>query len=80
VVEAWEVSSEAGILTYLSSASQHPLSIGVQAYRRFGPLSGRQIELKGMTISRIEGAKIVEEWQSYANLSMMDQLGLAPEQ
>ncbi len=46
--------------------------------KEFGPPSGRQIELKGMTISRIEGGKIVEEWQSYANLSMMDQLGLAP--
>ncbi len=46
----------------------------------FGPPTGRQIELKGMTISRIEGGKIVEEWQSYANLSMMDQLGLAPQQ
>jgi hypothetical protein len=33
-----------------------------------------------MTISRIEGGKIVEEWQSYANSSMMDQLGLAPGQ
>jgi hypothetical protein len=38
------------------------------------------MELKGMTISRIEGGKIVEEWPSYANLSMMHQLGLAPEQ
>ena len=46
----------------------------------FGPPTGRQIELKGMTISRIEGGKIVEEWQAYANSSMMDQLGLAPEQ
>jgi predicted ester cyclase len=45
----------------------------------FGPPTGRQIELKGMTISRIEGGKIVEEWQSYANSSRMDQLGLAPE-
>jgi predicted ester cyclase len=46
----------------------------------FGPPTGRQTELKGMTISRIEGGKIVEEWQSYANSSMMEQLGLAPEQ
>jgi steroid delta-isomerase-like uncharacterized protein len=44
----------------------------------FGPPTGRQIELRGMTISRIEGGKIVEEWQSYANASMMEQLGLAP--
>ena len=33
-----------------------------------------------MTISRIEGDKIVEEWQAYDNLSVMHQLGLAPEQ
>jgi steroid delta-isomerase-like uncharacterized protein len=43
----------------------------------FGPPTGRQIELRGMTISRIEGGKIVEEWQSYANASMTEQLGLA---
>ena len=46
----------------------------------FGPPSGRQMEQKGMTISRIEGGKIVEEWQAYDNLSMMQQLGLVPEQ
>ena len=46
----------------------------------FGPPTGRQIELKGITIHRIEGGKIVEEWESYDNLSMMQQLGLAPEQ
>ena len=44
----------------------------------FGPPTGRKIELKGMTISRIEGGKIVEEWQSYANASMTEKLGLAP--
>ena len=46
----------------------------------FGPPTGRQIELKGITIHRIEGGKIVEEWKSYDNLSMMKQLGFAPEQ
>ncbi len=46
----------------------------------FGPPTGRQVELKGITIHRIEGGKIVEEWESYDNLSMMKQLGLAPEQ
>jgi steroid delta-isomerase-like uncharacterized protein len=45
-----------------------------------GPPTGRQMELKGMTISRIEGNKIVEEWQAYDNLSFQQQLGLAPEQ
>ena len=46
----------------------------------FGPPTGRQIELKGMTISRIEGGKIVEDWDSYDNLSTLQQLGLDPEQ
>jgi steroid delta-isomerase-like uncharacterized protein len=46
----------------------------------FGPPTGRQIESKGITISRIEGGKIVEDWDSYDNLSVMQQLGLVPEQ
>jgi steroid delta-isomerase-like uncharacterized protein len=46
----------------------------------FGPPTGRQIELKGITISRIEGGKIVEDWDSYDNLSLLQQLGLVPEQ
>jgi predicted ester cyclase len=45
-----------------------------------GPPTGRQMEQKGKVISRIEGGKIVEEWQAYDNLSVMHQLGLAPEQ
>ena len=46
----------------------------------FGPPTERHMELKGITISRIEGGKIVEEWQAYDNLSAMRQLGLVPEQ
>jgi steroid delta-isomerase-like uncharacterized protein len=46
----------------------------------FGPPTGRQIELKGITISRIVGDKIVEDWDSYDNLSVLQQLGLVPEQ
>jgi steroid delta-isomerase-like uncharacterized protein len=46
----------------------------------FGPPTGRQVELKGITISRIEDSKIVEEWDAYDNLSMLQQLGLVPEQ
>ena len=44
-----------------------------------GPPTGRQIELEGITIHRIEGGKIVEEWERYDNLSVL-QLGLVPEQ
>jgi steroid delta-isomerase-like uncharacterized protein len=46
----------------------------------FGPATGRQIEIEGITIHRIEGGKIVEEWERYDNLSILQQLGLAPEQ
>jgi predicted ester cyclase len=46
----------------------------------FGPPTGRQIEGDIVTISRIEGGKIVEDWDSYDNLSTLQQLGLAPEQ
>jgi steroid delta-isomerase-like uncharacterized protein len=48
--------------------------------KEFGPPTGRQVELKGITISRIAGGKIVEDWDSYDNLSVLQQLGLAPEQ
>jgi steroid delta-isomerase-like uncharacterized protein len=46
----------------------------------FGPPTGRQVEIKGITIHRIEDGKIVEEWEGYDNLSILQQLGLAPEQ
>lgn len=46
----------------------------------FGPPTGRQVEIKGITMHRIEDGKIVEEWEGYDNLSILQQLGLAPEQ
>ncbi len=46
----------------------------------FGPPTGRPVEIKGITIHRIEDGKIVEEWERYDNLSIMQQLGLASEQ
>jgi steroid delta-isomerase-like uncharacterized protein len=46
----------------------------------FGPATGRQMELRGITIHRFEDGKIVEEWEAYDNLSALQQLGLAPEQ
>jgi predicted ester cyclase len=36
----------------------------------------KQIELKGITIHRFEGGKIVEEWERYDNLGVMQQLGV----
>jgi steroid delta-isomerase-like uncharacterized protein len=46
----------------------------------FGPPTGRQLEQDGITIHLIEDGKIVEEWNQYDNLSILQQLGLAPEQ
>ena len=46
----------------------------------FGPPTGRQVEGPGLSIHRIEGGKIVEEWNSYDSLSLLQQLGLVPEQ
>jgi steroid delta-isomerase-like uncharacterized protein len=46
----------------------------------FGPPTGRQVEMRGITIHRIEGGRIVEEWNSYDNLGVMQQLGLMPQQ
>jgi steroid delta-isomerase-like uncharacterized protein len=45
----------------------------------FGPPTGRQVEIKGVTMHRIEDGKIVEEWEGYDILSILQQLGLVPE-
>jgi steroid delta-isomerase-like uncharacterized protein len=46
----------------------------------FGPPTGKRVEFEGLTIHRIADGKIVEEWERYDNLSLMQQLGLVPEQ
>jgi steroid delta-isomerase-like uncharacterized protein len=46
----------------------------------FGPPTGKRVQLEGITIHRIDGDKIVEEWERYDNLSVLRQLGLAPGQ
>jgi steroid delta-isomerase-like uncharacterized protein len=45
-----------------------------------GPPTGKQVELRGIIIHRFEDGNIVEEWEVYDNLSLLQQLGLAPEQ
>jgi steroid delta-isomerase-like uncharacterized protein len=44
------------------------------------PPSGKRVEVAGVTISRIEGGKIVEEWDNYDALGMMQGIGAIPEQ
>jgi steroid delta-isomerase-like uncharacterized protein len=46
----------------------------------FGPSTGKQIEIKGITIHRLEDGKIVEEWERYDILGLLQQLGLVPEE
>jgi steroid delta-isomerase-like uncharacterized protein len=43
------------------------------------PPSGNRVEVAGMTISRSEGGKIVEEWNNYDALGLMQQIGAIPE-
>jgi steroid delta-isomerase-like uncharacterized protein len=38
----------------------------------------RKIEFKGISIHRIEGGKIVEEWNGYDTLGVMQQIGAVP--
>jgi hypothetical protein len=40
--------------------------------------SGKNVVLRGMTISRFANGKIVEEWMSMDNLALMTQLGTPP--
>ena len=44
------------------------------------PATGKQITATGITIDRIEGGKIVESWNEFSQLSLLQQLGIVPEQ
>jgi steroid delta-isomerase-like uncharacterized protein len=41
--------------------------------------TGKQTTVTGLTISRLEGGKIVEEFQNWDTFGMMQQLGVVPE-
>ena len=41
--------------------------------------TGKQVTVSGLTISRLKGGKIVEEYQNWDNFGMMQQLGAVPE-
>ena len=43
------------------------------------PATGKKIEGRGITIWRIRGGKIREEWSEFDQLRLMKQLGLIPE-
>jgi steroid delta-isomerase-like uncharacterized protein len=42
------------------------------------PATGKRATIAGITIDRIDGGKIVETWNTYDQLGMMQQLGLVP--
>lgn len=42
------------------------------------PPTGKQINIKGMTLTRIENGQITEEHVYFDRLAMMEQLGVAP--
>jgi steroid delta-isomerase-like uncharacterized protein len=43
------------------------------------PPSGRRIEVSGMSMDRISGGKIVENWNNWEALEMMRQIGAIPD-
>ena len=42
------------------------------------PPTGEQVEITGITINRLSGSKIEEQWNLFDELGMMRQLGVAP--
>lgn len=41
--------------------------------------TGKRVEVPGIEINRISGGKIVEQWNMYDAMGMMQQLGVIPE-
>lgn len=41
--------------------------------------SGKRVVVEGITIARVEGGKLVEEWGQWDSLGLMRQIGAAPE-
>lgn len=44
------------------------------------PPTGRRAEVTGISISRLSGDKIVEDWTNWDAMGLMQQLGVSPEQ
>ena len=59
------------VTRWIGSGTHHGEMMGIAP-------TGNQVRVDGMTISRIEDGKIVEEWDIYDALGMMQQLGAIP--
>jgi steroid delta-isomerase-like uncharacterized protein len=46
----------------------------------YGPPTGKQIVMEGITLYRFSGGKLAEMWDRYDNLAVLQQLGLMAEQ
>ncbi len=42
------------------------------------PATGREVTVSGITISKIEGGKLIEDWNNWDTLGMLIQLGVVP--
>ncbi len=42
------------------------------------PPTGNRVEVKGITVHRVEGGKIAEEWEVFDAMGLMQQLGVVP--
>ncbi len=42
------------------------------------PATGKQVTVTGITISRVKGGKVVEEWTNWDTLGMLQQIGAVP--
>jgi predicted ester cyclase len=40
--------------------------------------TGKQVAVAGLTISRVENGRVVEEWTNWDTLGMLQQLGAIP--
>ena len=43
------------------------------------PATGKPVSVTGISIDKIQDGKVVESWNQWDNLGLMQQLGLAPE-
>ena len=73
-VEDSIAESDRVVIRYTSRGTHQGETAGL------GPPTGRQIELEGLAMVRFEESKIVEFWDRFDTLSLLQQLGLAAEQ